>query len=88
MLFGVFLGLLAGALWGLIYVAPLFLENYHPVLIALGRFIVFGLISIPFLLFLRHEITKFNRRDVTNAFLLPFFGNVIFYPKISEICSV
>ena len=83
MLFGVFLGLLAGALWGLIYVAPLFLENYHPVLIALGRFIVFGSISIPFLLFLRHEITKFNRRDVTNAFLLPFFGNVIFYILIT-----
>lgn len=48
MLLGVLLGVAAGALWGLIYIAPLAVPEYNPVLVALSRFIAFGVISLPF----------------------------------------
>ena len=56
MILGVLLGVAAGALWGLIYIAPLLLPEYNPVLIALGRFIAFGVVSLPCLLFFRQEL--------------------------------
>lgn len=85
MLIGVLLGIAAGALWGLIYIAPLLVPQYNPVLVALGRFISFGIVSLPCLWFLRHELKKFTRADVWEAFKLPFFGNVIFYSMLT-IC--
>ena len=85
MLIGVLLGIAAGALWGLIYIAPLLVPQYNPVLVALGRFIFFGLVSLPCLWVLRHELKKFSRADIWEAFRLPFFGNVIFYSMLT-IC--
>ena len=85
MLIGVLLGIAAGALWGLIYIAPLLVPQYNPVLVALGRFISFGIVSLPCLWFLRHELKKFTRADIWEAFKLPFFGNVIFYSMLT-IC--
>lgn len=85
MLTGVFLGVAAGALWGLIYIAPLLVPEYNPVLVALGRFVAFGVVSLPFLWFMRGEIRKFSRADVIESFRLPFFGNLIFYSLLT-IC--
>lgn len=79
MLLGVLLGIGAGALWGLIYIAPLFVPSYNPVLFAMGRFIAFGLLSLPLLWFLRQELKAFSKADVLQAFLLPLFGNLGFY---------
>lgn len=76
---GVLLGIAAGALWGLIYIAPLLVPSYNPVLVALGRFVAFGLVSLPFLWPLRRELAKFSRANVFEAFKLAFFGNVVFY---------
>lgn len=79
MLIGVLEGIAAGALWGLIYIAPLMLPEYSPVLIALSRFIMFGFVSLPFIWLYREDLKKFSRADTWEAFRLPFFGNVIFY---------
>ena len=64
MLTGVLLGIASGALWGLIYIAPLVVPDYNPVLVALSRFIAFGLISLPFLYVYRRELKRFTRTDV------------------------
>ncbi len=85
MFFGVILGIAAGALWGLIYIAPLMLPDYNPVLIALSRFIAFGFVSLPCLYFFRRELKAFHLSDIQEAFRLPFFGNVIFYSLLT-IC--
>lgn len=79
MLLGVLLGVAAGALWGLIYIAPLVVPEYNPVLVALSRFIAFGVISLPFLWVYRRELKAFSRADIFEAFKLPLFGNVLFY---------
>lgn len=83
MLLGVLLGIAAGALWGLIYIAPLLVPQYNPVLVALGRFIAFGLVSLPFIWFLREDLKRFSKADIIESFRLPFFGNVIFYSLIT-----
>ena len=83
MFIGVLLGIAAGALWGLIYIAPLLLPQYNPVLVALGRFIAFGLVSLPFMYVLREELKQFKKPDIIESFRLPFFGNVIFYSLIT-----
>lgn len=85
MFIGVLLGIAAGALWGLIYIGPLLVPQYNPVLIALGRFIAFGLVSLPCLYIFRKELKMFNRADIWEAFKLPFFGNVVFYSLLT-IC--
>ena len=82
---GVLQGVLAGALWGLIYIAPLMVPEYNPVLVALSRFIMFGFVSLPFIYILRRDLKKFSRADVWEAFRLPFLGNVVFYSLIT-IC--
>lgn len=79
MLTGVLLGVAAGALWGLIYIAPLLVPSYNPVLVALSRFIVFGLVSLPFLWVYREPLKKFTKRQIFQAFKLPLLGNLFFY---------
>ena len=43
MLIGVLFALLAGLMWGLIFVAPLLVDGYPPALLASGRYLAFGL---------------------------------------------
>lgn len=83
MIIGVLLGIAAGALWGLIYIGPLLLPDYNPILFALGRFIAFGAISLPCLYFLRRDVARFSRADWWEAFKLPLFGNVLFYALLT-----
>ncbi|MDO5532277.1 DMT family transporter [Sutterella sp.] len=83
MLIGVLLGIAAGALWGLIYIAPLVVPEYSSVLVALSRFIAFGLISLPCLWIFRRELKAFSKPDVLEAFRLPLFGNVLFYALLT-----
>ncbi|MCE3273346.1 MAG: protein of unknown function transrane, partial [Ramlibacter sp.] len=45
MLTGVLAGLAAGALWGLVFVAPRMAQGYGAVDVAAGRFVVYGLVS-------------------------------------------
>ncbi len=79
MLLGVLLGVATGALWGLIYIAPLMVPEYNAVLVALSRFMAFGVISLPFLYVFRREIDGFTWADIRQTFRLSLFGNVLFY---------
>lgn len=45
MLTGIVAGLLAGALWGLVFVAPRMVGGYSAVDLAAGRFVVYGLVA-------------------------------------------
>ena len=47
MLAGFLFGLSACVLWGSIYLVPVMLPGYDPVVIATGRFIAFGLVTLP-----------------------------------------
>ena len=47
MLLGIFYALIAGLMWGIVFVAPLLLPDYPPALLAVGRYLAFGLIALP-----------------------------------------
>lgn len=46
MLAGVLAGLAAGALWGLVFVVPLWLPHWPPVDLAAGRLVAYGVVSV------------------------------------------
>lgn len=41
MFIGIIFGIIACALWGLVYIIPLWLSTYDPMLIALARYTIF-----------------------------------------------
>ena len=44
---GVFYALVAGLMWGLVFVSPLVLAEYPPILQSVARYLAFGLIALP-----------------------------------------
>ena len=47
MLIGTLFALAAGLMWGLVFVAPLMLPECPPALLAVGRYLAFGLLCLP-----------------------------------------
>lgn len=47
MISGVLYALLAGLMWGLIFVGPLIVPEYPAVLQSMGRYLALGLIALP-----------------------------------------
>jgi drug/metabolite transporter (DMT)-like permease len=50
MLAGVFCGLLAGAMWGVVFIAPKVLASFSPVALMVGRYVAYGAIATLVLL--------------------------------------
>lgn len=79
MLAGLLLAIGACAIWGLIYIFPLILPEYNPVVIASGRFLVYGLACLAFLPVQWHVLKTFTLSDWLLALRLAFFGSLIYY---------
>ena len=77
---GVLCGLLAGAMWGMVFVAPAYLTAFTPLELACGRYIAYGLIAscmtgrrLPALL------RRLDRGDVVAMIKHALAGNIIYY---------
>lgn len=79
MLLGFFYAVAACAIWGLIYIFPLLLPQYDPVLIASARFAVYGFACLLFVPFQIQKLKTFTRRDWFMAMRLAFFGSFVYY---------
>ena len=79
MLLGVIFGVAACALWGLVYMIPLWLAAYDPMLIALSRYVVFGLFSAVLLLFNGRYLAQVTGKDWVSAIALGVVGNLFYY---------
>ena len=79
MLAGFLFGLSACVLWGSIYLVPVMLPGYDPVVIATGRFIAFGLVTLPLWWAWRREFAHYTRRDWLTAAELGVVGNCVYY---------
>jgi drug/metabolite transporter (DMT)-like permease len=77
---GVLCGLLAGAMWGLVFVAPAFLTAFTPLELACGRYIAYGLISAG-LLFNRLPalLRRLDRADMLALLKHALAGNIVYY---------
>ncbi|HEI8293636.1 TPA: DMT family transporter [Citrobacter koseri] len=79
MISGVLYALLAGLMWGLIFVGPLIVPEYPAVLQSMGRYLVLGLIAVPLAWLGRARLRQLTRKDWITALALTMMGNLIYY---------
>jgi len=79
MLIGVLYALLAGIMWGLIFVGPMIVPDYSAALQSTGRYLALGLIAIPIAWLGRQRLRTLTRKDWFTAMKLSTFGNLVYY---------
>ena len=79
MISGVLYALLAGLMWGLIFVGPLTVPEYPAVLQSMGRYLALGLIALPIAWLGRGRLRQLARKDWMTALTLTMMGNLIYY---------
>lgn len=79
MISGVLYALLAGLMWGLIFVGPLIVPEYPAALQSMGRYLALGLIALPIAWLGRVRLRQLKGRDWLTALSLTMMGNVIYY---------
>jgi drug/metabolite transporter (DMT)-like permease len=76
---GIFYALAAGMMWGLVFVSPLLLPEYPPMLQSVGRYLAFGLIALPLAWLDRARLRELSRADWLEALKLAAVGNLLYY---------
>lgn len=76
---GVGFALVAGMLWGLVFVGPLLVPEYPAALQSVGRYLAFGLIALPLAWLDRRELARLARSDWIEALKLAAIGNLLYY---------
>ena len=79
MISGVLYALLAGLMWGLIFVGPLIVPEYPAVLQSMGRYLALGLIAVPIAWLGRARLRQLTGKDWITALALTMMGNLIYY---------
>lgn len=81
---GVLYGVGAGALWGLVFLAPALVSSFSPLQLTVGRYVAYGLIALVLILpRWTAVVRKLERRDWLTLGGLALFGNVIYYILLS-----
>lgn len=79
MLTGTLYALIAGLMWGLVFISPLLLPEYPAALQSVGRYLAFGLIALPLAWLDRAELRRLHRADWIEALKLSAVGNLLYY---------
>ncbi len=80
---GIAAALGAGLLWGLVFVAPLLLPTYPATLLTVGRYLAFGLVTLPIAWWFRRELRALSKSDWWIATKLSLIGNFLYYLALS-----
>ena len=80
---GTLFALAAGLMWGLVFVAPLWLPEYPAALLTVGRYVAFGLIALPLAWWDRERLAELKRADWIEALKLAAIGNLLYYLCLS-----
>jgi drug/metabolite transporter (DMT)-like permease len=77
---GVLCGLLAGAMWGMVFLVPELLSAFSPVEMAVGRYIAYGAIAFGLMLpRLNTLLARLDRGDYAALVRHALAGNIIYY---------
>ncbi|WP_343729394.1 DMT family transporter [Duganella sp.] len=77
---GVLCGLLAGAMWGMVFVTPVFLSAFTPLEMACGRYIAYGLIAAALMgTRLKPLLRRLDRDDIIAMVKHALAGNIVYY---------
>ncbi|WP_323118924.1 DMT family transporter [Burkholderia alba] len=82
---GVAYGVLAGALWGMVFLVPRLLSDFSPLLLSAGRYAMYGLVSLAAALpAARSLLARLTRDDLAALVRLAIVGNVAYYMLLSS----
>lgn len=77
---GVLCGLLAGAMWGMVFVAPAYLSAFTPLQLAAGRYLAYGAMALLLLApRLRALLGRLTRADLFALARHALAGNLVYY---------
>ncbi|WP_114815062.1 DMT family transporter [Paraburkholderia kururiensis] len=77
---GVMYGVLAGALWGMVFLVPRQLSDFSPFLLSAGRYVMYGLVSLAALLpMIRTVPGRLTHEDLAALVKLAVVGNLLYY---------
>lgn len=79
MLAGLLFGIAACAIWGLIYIIPILLPEYSPILISSARYTIYGLACLFLVPMQLKDLKRLTKKDWILAFNLSFFGSIVYY---------
>ena len=82
-LVGILAGLGAGALWGVVFVAPRLLPGFTALEITSGRYAAYGLVALLFGWWMRRSLARLRRGDWWAAAGLSLVGNTGYYFLLS-----
>jgi drug/metabolite transporter (DMT)-like permease len=81
---GVAFALLAGMIWGMVFVAPVLLPEYSPASLAFGRYLAFALVALVVAWSDRARLRQLQRADWVRALQLTLVGNIVYYLFLSS----
>jgi len=84
MLAGTLLALAAGLMWGLVFIAPVWLPEYPALLLSAGRYLAFGLLALPLAWLDRERLGRLTRADWREALKLSLVGNLMYYAFLAS----
>ncbi|HEY1997400.1 DMT family transporter [Paraburkholderia sp.] len=77
---GVAYGVMAGALWGMVFLVPRMLPDFSPLLLSAGRYVMYGIVSLAAALpMARPLLTRLTRADLVALVKLALAGNLLYY---------
>ncbi len=77
---GVAYGMMAGALWGMVFLVPRLLPDFSPFLLSSGRYMMYGIVSLAAALpMARRLAAKLTREDLWALVKLALVGNIAYY---------
>lgn len=84
MVIGIIFAIVSGLLWGLIFIGPLLVPEYPGIFQAAGRYIAFGLISLPLSWYDRKHLCKLLPQDWLEAIKLVLTGHLLYYACLAS----
>ncbi len=84
MLAGLSAALGAGLLWGLVFLTPLVLHDYPGFMLAVGRYLAFGVLALGLACFDRKALARLERADWIEAGKLALIGNLFYYAALAS----
>ncbi|WP_426286242.1 DMT family transporter [Luteibacter sp. E-22] len=86
---GIACGMGAGALWGLVFLAPELVREFGPLQLSIGRYLCYGLIAAALIAPRWRSLTTFiGRRQWLSLIWLAFAGNTLYYILLSAAVQV
>jgi len=78
------LGIFVNCIWGTAFLIPHILPEVNPIIIAIGRYLVYGLVSVALIFSARERFQNLSKQQWLVAFSLGFAGNVGYYLFLSS----